>query len=445
MAAYGRVIWSEGLFLRPQHFQQQDRHFDLLVRHSSQFACRYFWGFRSLEIDAPLLETGKFGLRQCQGVLPNGTPFSAPDEHPVPLPLDISGETRNKTVFLAAPIERSALVADALTAADDGIPRLQANEIEVYDVSQDSLGSRAQITVGHLKLALKLEGEAAAGYHLIPVARIVEVGTDRTVLLDESFIPACTDHRVSRGLSDFLRDLLGLLRHRGGTLADRVSMSGRGSVAEVADVLLLQAVNRLEPQIAHLVDAGGMHPEELFRLFLAIAGEFATFTTTARRPASFPAYDHDNLMLCFQPVEEAIRKALQWMREPTAVSIPIEELQHGVRRAVITDQTLLANAAFILEVGADMEAAALIRSFRAQSKLGPQDRIRELVMQALPGIPLRARMNAPRQLPYHMNAVYFEIDTGHELWKGVEQNGILALFVAGTFPNLAMTLWALKQ
>ena len=63
MAAHGRVIWSEGLFLRPQHFQQQDRCFELLVRQSCEFIRPYFWGFRSLEIDAPLLETGKFGLR----------------------------------------------------------------------------------------------------------------------------------------------------------------------------------------------------------------------------------------------------------------------------------------------------------------------------------------------------------------------------------------------
>ena len=444
MAAHGRVIWSEGLVLRPQHFQQQDRCFELLVRQSCQFVRPYFWGFRALEIDAPLLETGKFGLRQCQGVLPDGTPFSAPDEHAVPDPIDV-GETRNKIVYLAAPIERSALAADALTDADDGIPRLQASEIEVYDVSQDSLGSRAEITVGRLKLSLKLDGDATAGYHLIPVARIVEVGTDRTVLLDENFIPACITHKVSRQLTDFLRDLLGLLRQRGDTLADRVSMSGRGSVAEVADVLLLQVVNRLEPQVAHLVESAGLHPEELFRIFLGIAGELATFTMTARRPGSFPVYDHDNLSLCFRPVEDAIRQALLWMREPTAVAIAIEELQYGIRRAVITDRAMLSSAAFILEISADMEADALIKMFRAQSKLGPQDRIRELVTQALPGIPLRVRMNAPRQLPYHVNAVYFEIDTGHELWKGVEQNGILTLFVAGTFPNLAMTLWALKR
>jgi predicted component of type VI protein secretion system len=32
--------------------------------------------------------------------------------------------------------------------------------------------------------------EATAGYHLVPIARIIEVGTDRRVMLDENFIPA---------------------------------------------------------------------------------------------------------------------------------------------------------------------------------------------------------------------------------------------------------------
>ncbi len=229
------------------------------------------------------------------------------------------------------------------------------------------------------------------------------------------------------------------------SLAERVSTSGRGSVAEVADFLLLQLVNRLEPIVVHINLAGGLHPEELYRFFLGIAGELATFTTDNKRPEVFPTYNHDNLIECFRPVEDAIRRSLQWMREPTASSIPIQELKLGFYRAVINDRSLLESATFILEVGADLEADQLMRAFRSQSKVGPQDKIRELVSQAVPGIPLKARPNAPRQLPYHVNAIYFEIDTNHELWKAVEQSGLLTFHVAGAFPNLAMTLWALKR
>ena len=64
-------------------------------------------------------------------------------------------------------------------------------------------------------------------------------------------------------------------------------MSGRGSVSEVVDVLLLQIMNRIEPQVAHLVEVGGHHPEDLFRFFLGIAGELATFTTTSHAPGAF--------------------------------------------------------------------------------------------------------------------------------------------------------------
>ena len=34
MSWYSKVVWSEGMFLRPQHFQQQDRYLEALVRQS---------------------------------------------------------------------------------------------------------------------------------------------------------------------------------------------------------------------------------------------------------------------------------------------------------------------------------------------------------------------------------------------------------------------------
>ena len=45
------VIWSEGLFLRPHHFQQQDRyHEDRLGLHL-ELLDRFHWGVAALEIE----------------------------------------------------------------------------------------------------------------------------------------------------------------------------------------------------------------------------------------------------------------------------------------------------------------------------------------------------------------------------------------------------------
>jgi type VI secretion system protein ImpJ len=80
----------------------------------------------------------------------------------------------------------------------------------------------------------------------------------------------------------------------------------------------------------------------------------------------------------------------------------------------------------------------------AQCKVGPVERIRELVSLALPGIALRNLPVAPRQLPFHAGHHYFEIERGGELWKQFERTGNLALHVSGDFPGLQFELWAIR-
>jgi type VI secretion system protein ImpJ len=446
MSWHNKVIWSEGMFLRPQHFQQQDRWADQLLRQSVTSRHPFPWGVRTLEIDRNLLETGKLSMTRCQGILPDGAPFSVPEEQDAPPIIDVGTNVRDKVVYLAAPIERSMLVAAEFGGTGGGLPRYERREIEVYDEAEVSLGSKAMVEVGRLKLSLKIHGESLDGYHLIPITRIVEVRSeDRKVVLDESFIPSCIDHRVSSHLAGFVRELEGLLRQRGEALAGRVATSGRGGVAEIADFLLLQLVNRLEPQVTHINGHTGLHPEDLYRMFLGIAGELATFTQDSKRPEPYPVYKHGMLVESFRPVEDAIRRALTMVMEQTAVAIPLEELKFNIFRAIIHDRTLLETATFLLEVSADMDPERLMKAFRDQSKVGPIEKIRELVNLALSGIPLRARPTAPRQIPFHAGAIYFELDKSHELWQPLQQSGALALHVTSGFPNLAMTLWAIKR
>ena len=40
MSVYNKVVWSEGLFLRPQHFQQQDRYFERYVETGARRSSR---------------------------------------------------------------------------------------------------------------------------------------------------------------------------------------------------------------------------------------------------------------------------------------------------------------------------------------------------------------------------------------------------------------------
>ena len=105
--------------------------------------------------------------------------------------------------------------------------------------------------------------------------------------------------------------------------------------------------------------------------------------------------------------------------DPHAVPIPLEERKYGLRVAVVPDTDLFRSASFVLAVKADLPPAALLNGFPPQAKLGPVERIRDLVNLQLPGIGLRALPVAPRQLPFHAGFTYFELERGSELVEAV--------------------------
>ena len=51
MSWTNRVIWQEGMFLRAQHFQQQDRWLEMLVRTRAAWLRPYPWGLVEMAID----------------------------------------------------------------------------------------------------------------------------------------------------------------------------------------------------------------------------------------------------------------------------------------------------------------------------------------------------------------------------------------------------------
>ncbi len=133
------------------------------------------------------------------------------------------------------------------------------------------------------------------------------------------------------------------------------------------------------------------------------------------------------------------------MLERNALQIELVDRGYGVRTAVIPDAELARTASFVIAVNANLAAEQLRQRFPTQSKLGPAERIRDLVNLALPGLGMRCLPVAPRQLPFHAGFHYFELERSGELWKQVERNGSLALHVAGDFPGLELEFWAIRQ
>ena len=440
-----KVLWTEGLFLQPHHFQQADRYTEALITGLAARIRPYAWGVSTLEIDHEALKVGQFAIKSCAGLTQDGTVFRVPmaDDHPPAL--EVPETIKDCMVYLTVPQRRQGAVEVDMSGAEMSASRLRPAEQEVTDV----IGSEKKpvlLGVGKMRLQFALAVDDLADRLAIPVARIVEVRPDKAIILDSGFIASCLDIRAAAPLEAFVRELEGLLSHRMQALAGRMSEGGaaRGS-ADISDFLLLAVVNRTIPVIRHLVSIENLHPEDVYRTCVGMAGELSVFMTPDKQPPKFPPYQHNDLTASFAPVIRVLRQYLSSVLEQTAVSIALEERKYGISVGIIADRKLLGSSGFVLAVDADIPAEDVRRHFAGQAKIGPVEEIRQLVNSALPGITLRPLPVAPRQIPYHAGVVYFEMDSESPYWAKMTTSGGIAVHVSGQYPGLKMELWAIRN
>jgi type VI secretion system protein ImpJ len=443
MSEYSKVLWSEGLFLRPQHFQQQERFFGRMLETRCVSLRAHSWGFNELQLEPDLLAIGKLGLRHAAGVFPDGTPFRMPDDDPLPLPLDIAASVRDQTAYLILPVRQHASADVKRGPAGDAVVRHAIREIEARDTASES-ASTAILEVAPLQARIALASEPMEGYASMPMAHVIERRADQVVRLDDGFMPTVLDARAAPALATFMTELQGLLHQRGDALAGRVAATGRGGAAEIADFLWLMAINRYEPLIAHYAGAALVHPEQLYQIFSAVAGELATFATVSKRATILGGYRHDRLKECFGPLIAALRAVFSAEMQQMAIEIPIEPKKFGLSVATVGDRSLFGTAVFILAARADMPAEELRARFPAQIKIAPVEKITNFVNLQLPGVAVQPIPVAPRQIPYHSGFVYFELDQRNELWSQLKSSGGIGLHLAGEFPGLKMEFWAIR-
>ncbi|MFT7285901.1 MAG: type VI secretion system protein ImpJ [Halieaceae bacterium] len=438
-----KVVWSEGMFLQPQHFQQQDRHFSHLLQETYWQSSPYGSGFSELALDTDLLRQGKISIRRARGIMPDGHCFNVPQEDTQPALLDIPEQTRNCVVCLAIPRHRLGGVNYSYPA-EGGVSRYIITDSSVGDeVNPNS--EKNSLDVAAPALRVLTDTSDLSGFAVLPIARILERREDSSVILDENFVPPCLDIAVSERLSSFQSELSGLLQNRAEALAANISDSNSISSAEFADYLMLTVINRYVPLVSHFEGQGRMHPHQLYLLYAAMAGELSTFGSKSKRPPPFPLYMHDNLQDSFAPIVASLRQSLSKVIERNAISLPLVMRNFGIRVSAINDRSLVGSAQFVLAAKADMDADKLRQLFPNLCKVSSVEKIRELVNLALPGIKLIPLPVAPPQLPYHSGFAYFSLDKTSDHWSSIINSGGFAIHIGEGFPGLELEFWAIRE
>ncbi len=444
MTLNNKVAWLESQYLHPHHFQQQERYLESSIQDRCNPIRSYVWGFLNIDIDKAVLADGRFSVTAAEGVMPDGTTFRFPAGSVPPEALVVPEHTKDTLIYLVLPRYQAGTRHLDLEGDNTAIARYRLHSADVYDYSTDS-SNAITVEMAALHCRLALEHEDLGGYTSLPVARIREVTQEGAVILDKQHIAPMLAVRHEATLINYLKDVIGLLQQRGEALAIRFIASNQASGSSaIADFMLLQLINGYEPRFRHMATISMLHPEALYTEMLGLMGELSTFSTNGKRPIEIPPYNHADLYSCFQPLMDNLSKHLSAVLEQTAISLPVEERQYGIRVSRISDRSMLRQCRFILAAKADVPTESIRAQLPSHMKISSVENIRDLVNNQLPGVAISELPVAPREIPYHAGCVYFELDSGDEHWVQLKNSGGFAFHVAGEFPNLELEFWAIR-
>lgn len=442
-----KVTWSEGLFLRPQLFQQQERYLESFAHRRTAPLTPFYWGFSQYRIDTESLTLGKLVLASASGICADGTPFDMPSQTPPPPPLTLLPEHLQQTIHLALPIRTPNAEETTFDAATGSLARFSVFETDLRDSNSIGQGART-VQLSQLRMMLVPEKELTSAWMGLPLAKLTALRSDGSAELDPLLIPPVNRYGASDVLSQWLTQLHGITHQRASHLAQRLSGSagtGATQAAEVSDFLLLQLLNRFEVLLDHLLRVKETSPEMVYTLLRGMGAELSTFIRTqTRRPIGVPAYEHRDPCTTFKVLVEDTRELLNNLLVRSAQNIELKPKSHGMHLASLDPVELRGFSSLVLAITAHMPAEQLAQQFPAHSKLAPADRLPELVRLHLPGIALRVLPVPPRQIPFNAGYVYFQVEPQGEMWAHMLTHGGIGLHLATRFASLRMELWGVR-
>lgn len=426
-----KVVWSEGLFLRTQHFQQQDRHTDWLIRQTRAAQPQSNFGFMDLTLDPVALDTGQIALSETSGFLPDGTFISIPDGCHEVAPVTVKAKTEAGLVQIAIPSEATgAALVDPVHAEPSGA-RYRGAVVQARDLIRGGADA-CEIEVARLAPKILLPGDETAGYVTMPIARLEGLTSDGAVALDQGFLAPSLRLEAVHWYSQLLKELVNGMDR----IADaHGAMVLGGTGASMENLLILELANSTRPRLAHLAEQNNAHPGELYQELAGIAGRMATYGASARRLGELPPYSHADAQLSFQALTDTLRSLVLSLRhvEPKSRVLRVSRHSENIWTVRIDNPEIIDKNRIVLRVGGDLSEKMLRKIFVDQATVGAADQFDTLWKSRLTGIPLKPLNSQPREIPYDGDRLCLELDRQSEHWAALQDAPGFVVGVAGNF------------
>jgi type VI secretion system protein ImpJ len=221
MAPKRPILWHQGLFLQPQHFQQLDLYVQSLLSPFQQHILPFFWGVGNIRIQDAALQNKMFEILNVEAIFPDGTQAAFPGNAVLQarsfkkVDFDLEGGKPLRVYLGLQKINPAGKNAVSTKGTEDlyGIASRFVSPVEpeaVEDLYIGGLTAKARYMNYVLKIFWETEVEQLGDYLLMPVAQL-ELKGDRVQLSEEFVSPAAclsgseTLRQILKNIQEYIR------------------------------------------------------------------------------------------------------------------------------------------------------------------------------------------------------------------------------------------------
>ena len=425
------VDWYEGMFLRPQHFQTQDRHYQHQLSQNFDGIAPFPWGVRSLEIDQDALNAGRLVIRRLRARFPSGKILNIPQDQQIsPLPVrQILATGQEVEIHVALPLTFNS---DTKVA---GQP-FEENEILVPDEHD---GQLQPIRIRRLKPILLASQDAGTGYDSIPIVRLrrashsqdgIEIVPGHIPPLLSAEASPVLKYSILESLNDIIRRKLEAM---GLEMGNSHSTSGNRIFSDPALFVRLSLLNQAVAMLESLNNCIQLAPIWIYRDLCDLIGRLAILGISQNRMiGQLPKYNHEDLGPMFFALKRQIQDLVENLEEPGYFERPFVGM--ATRMQVSLESNWLDPGwTLLIGVSTNLEMADSLNLLSATGpmdfKISSSERVDMLYRMGQRGLHFQPVTQVPEVLKNLKNTVFLSLgrDEAANEWGSVRNNLNLAV------------------
>jgi type VI secretion system protein ImpJ len=428
-----KPVWTEGLFMTPQHLQQTDQYHEALLHSRMNSVLSYPWGLAGVQFDERALAAGQLKLVKCHGFFPDGTPFFVGDrgEDQVearPLEGVFPAALEALDVFLAIPHVRDTHANIALdpSKATPAI-RYVAASSTVPDLNTGR--SDTSVIWARYNLRLLFGTEPRDAYQTVRIAQLVR---DRTgaIVLKKNFIPSYLHIGSSEHIMQGMRRILSAMVGKQKSLAEgrrlRTAASVDFQASDTAKFWMLHSLNSYIPIVSHMVDHGNAHPEDCYIVIASLIGEMSTFSPDGD-PTTIPKFNYLELGDVIDPLFDRALTLISGVLAENFTIVPLEKREDGMYLGKFEDPKLPRTHELFLEAKG-IDEGTLRERLPRLLKIGSWTQIGYILNAAMPGVRVAVEYRPPGAIPIKPGIVYLRVDQAGDYWNDILGSGTIAIY-----------------